>query len=140
MLNDLKNKLSPIFAQDNRIVAVYLFGSNTDGTAHPQSDIDIGIMIEPTSEKPFTMDDEIELEIQIEAVLKTDNFDLVVINKVPLILQFRIISPAQHIYIANDDRRCNLEERIILEYYDFSPRLREFNREYLEALEEELNK
>jgi len=137
LLENLKNRLSEIFSKDRRIVAVYLFGSQTDGTAHEKSDLDLGIMIDPESENEFRLDDEIELEIEIEKRLKTDRFDLVVLNKVPLVMQFRIISPAKLIYIGDDTKRCDMEVNIAMKYYDFLPRLKKFNSEYFQALKEE---
>lgn len=94
-------------------------------------------MLDPASEQGFTFNEELELEAKIEAVLRTDKFDLVVINNMPLTLQFRIISPAKLIYVGDDDKCCETEEQIMLRYYDFQPRLREFNKEYFAALREE---
>ena len=137
LVEALKNRLSGLFLQDKRIIAAYLFGSRADGSAYEGSDLDFGIMLDPGSEQPFTLNDELDLEAKVEAALRSDNFDLVVINDVPLILQFRIISPAKLIYVKDDDKRCETEEHIMVRYYDFQPRLREFNREYFAALREE---
>lgn len=133
----IQEKLEQTFFNDKRIVAVYLFGSAVDGSRHQKSDIDLGLMIDRKSEKGFTLSDEMALEMKIEEVLPTARFDLVWLNKVPLLLQFRIIAPAKLIYIGNDDIRCEFEEGIMQEYYDFLPRLKEFNKEYFEALKEE---
>lgn len=137
LVETLKDRLSSLFSQDERIIAAYLFGSHADGSAYEGSDLDLGIMLDPASEQKFTLNDELDLEAEIEAVLRTDKFDLVVINYVPLTLQFRIISPAKLIYVSDDDKRCQTEEQIMLEYYDFQPRLREFNKEYFATLREE---
>ncbi len=137
LVKQLQEKLGEIFSKDKRIIAVYLFGSMVDGSRHQRSDIDLGLMIDRKSEKRFTLSDEMELEIKIEEALPTERFDLIWLNKVPLLLQFRIISPAKLIYIGNDDLRCEMEERIMQEYYDFLPRLNEFNKEYFEALKKE---
>lgn len=137
LLQELKEKLTGIFAKDTRVVAAYLFGSYADGSAHCTSDLDIGIAIDPCVQSEFTLEDEIDLELKIESILRGKKCDLVVINKVPLNLQFRIISPAKTIYIGNDDLRCEIEERIMLNYYDFLPRLRQFNKDYFSALQEE---
>jgi len=137
LIETLKNRLSGIFSQDERIIAAYLFDSYADGSAYEGSDLDLGIMLDPASEQGFTLNNELDWEAKIEAVLRTDRFDLVVINKVPLTLQFRIISPAKLIYVGDDDKRCETEEQIMLRYYDCQPRLREFNKEYFAALREE---
>lgn len=37
LVKDLKERLKDIFEKDKRIVAVYLFGSMADGTAHSRN-------------------------------------------------------------------------------------------------------
>ena len=140
LIDKLKNKLSNFFSQDERIIAAYLFGSHADGSDYEGSDLDLGILVDPVFEQEFTLSDELELEFGIETALGTDRFDFVVVNKVPLTLQFRIISPAKLIYVQDDDKRCEMEEQIMTRYYDFQPRLQEFNREYFAALREEYGK
>jgi len=137
LVKTLRNRLSNLFSQDERIIAAYLFGSRADGSAYEGSDLDLGIMLDSGSEQTFTLNDELDLEAEVEAALRSDHFDLVVINHVPLPLQFRMISPAKLIYVKDDDKRCETEEQIMVRYYDFQPRLREFNREYFAALREE---
>lgn len=137
LLETIQNKLLDIFSQDKKIIAVYLFGSYADKSAHEGSDLDMGIMIDPAYAREFTLSDEFDLEVNIEARLNTDRFDLVIINKVQLTLQFRIISPAKLIYVSDDDKRCEMEEQIMVKYYDFEPRLKQFNREYFSTLREE---
>lgn len=134
LLQTLHNLLSPIFSNDKRILAAYLFGSRADGSEHQQSDIDIGIMIDYKYENEFKLDDEIELEISIETQLKTNNIDLVVLNKKPLVLQFRILAPYKVVYSRDDNKRCDMEEYIIRSYHDFLPRLNQINKEYFETL------
>ena len=137
LVETLKNRLSDLFSLDERIIAAYLFGSRADGSAYEGSDLDLGVMLDSGSEQTFTLNDELDLEAKVEAALRSDHFDLVVINYAPLVLQFRVISPAKLIYVKNDDKRCKTEEQIMVRYYDFQPRLREFNREYFAALREE---
>ncbi len=137
LVETLKNRLPGLFSKDERIIAAYLFGSRADGSAYEGSDLDLGIMLDPESEQAFTLNEELDLEAGVEAALRSDHFDLVVINHVPLPLQFRVISPAKPIYVRDDDKRCETEAHIMVRYYDFEPRLREFNKTYFAALREE---
>ena len=50
LIETLKNRLSGIFSQDERIIAAYLFDSYADGSAYEGSDLDLGIMLDPASE------------------------------------------------------------------------------------------
>jgi predicted nucleotidyltransferase len=137
LLDELTEKLNPIFSQDKRIVCAYLFGSSVQGLTHKRSDIDLAILLEPRRTKTFGLDELLGLEVKVTQALSTERYDLVVCNSVSLILKFRIISTGKLIYNINDDLRCEFEEKTMQEYYDFLPRLNEFNREYFAALKEE---
>lgn len=134
LISELKDKLAFLFVNDKRIIAVYLFGSSVQGIVHQKSDIDLAILLD--REKSFSLDDILELEVKITTVLNTERFDLVIANNAPLILKFRIVSRGNLLYAANDVLRCDFEERVMQEYYDFLPRLNEFNHEYFAALKE----
>jgi len=134
VISNLKSKLTPVFSQDSKIISVYVFGSSIQGLTHPKSDIDLAILV--SFDKKFSLDDLLNLEVKITLALKTENYDLVVLNNAPLTLKFRIISQGIIIYNANDKLRCDFEEKVMQEYYDFLPRLKEFNSEYFSALRE----
>lgn len=131
---ELKEKLAPLFLNDPRIVAAYLFGSCAEGFIHKRSDIDLAILVSP--DKSFSLDGLLDLEVKITLALHTERYDLVIANTASLILKFRIISTGKLIYNSNDTLRCDFEERVMQEYYDFLPRLNEFNRQYFLALKE----
>jgi len=135
-IDKVSSKLKDVFSRNSKIVAGYLFGSFLHGHIHKGSDIDIAILIHPSEIKNYTLDDQLDLEVEITLQLKTENFDLIILNRAPLILQFRIISTGRLIYIKDDDVRCDFEEKIMSSYYDFLPRLQEFNKEYFSALKE----
>lgn len=84
----------------------------------------------------LSLDEILDLEVKITLALKTEKSDLIILRDVPLILKFRVISRAKIIYNANDDLRCEFEERVMWEYYDFLFRLNEFNRQYFASLKE----
>jgi len=134
LISELKSKLTPVFSQESKIISAYVFGSFVQGPTHPKSDIDLAILV--SFDKRFSLDDLLNLEVKITLALKTENYDLVVLNNAPLILKFRIISQGIIIYNADDKLRCDFEEKVMQEYYDFLPRLREFNAEYFSALRE----
>jgi len=140
LLQELKEKIEPIFSEDKRIICAYLFGSSATGMVHKRSDLDLAILLDPEKVKTFCLDDLLNLEVKLTLALKTERYDFVVCNKASLILKFRIISTGKIIYNINDALRCEFEERTMQEYYDFLPRLNEFNREYFLALREEYKK
>lgn len=134
LMNLIREKVVPIFLKDRRIVCAYLFGSFVQGEIHKRSDIDLAILTAPN--KKFILDDLLDLEVKIALALNTERFDLVILNNLSLILKFRIIFTGKLIYVSDDDLRSDFEEKVMQEYYDFQPRLNEFNREYFATLKE----
>lgn len=132
-IEELKEKLKEVFCGDKRIITVYLFGSSIERIQHKGSDIDLGVLLKP--QEIFNFEETIDLEVKITKALTSEKFDLVILNKAPLILKFRIIS-GKPIYISDDDKRADMEAKIMQDYFDFLPRLLEFNREYFAALKE----
>lgn len=130
------DKIGDIFSKNDKIIAGYLFGSSVEGGFHQRSDIDLAVMLDPSRIKDFSLDKKLSLEVDLALFLGTENFDLVVVNRAPLVLQFRIISKGRVIYKKSGGLYTSVEETIMENYYDFSPRLREFNKEYFEALKE----
>lgn len=134
LVKELNLRLAPIFLKDKRIITAYLFGSCVTGDMHKKSDIDLAILVSPRED--FSLDDILDLEVKLVFALKTERYDLVIANRASLILKFRIVSAGKLIYVANDDLRCDFEEVVMQEYYDFLPRLNEFNREFFVTLKE----
>lgn len=71
MNQKLKRKLTALerlFKNDPRVLGVFLFGSQADGTAHAQSDIDLGVLFD----RELTPDERLGFEVAVCAVLKTE--------------------------------------------------------------------
>ena len=76
-----------VLSAQNEVVFAYLFGSQAFGRPTPYSDIDVAVYLN------CTPDGEKRLEIigNLVDALKSDDVDLVILNKAPLPLKFRII-------------------------------------------------
>src|SRR3989344_4029070 len=72
-------KLIPIFEKYPEVKLTYLFGSRATGKVGPLSDYDFGIYLDERDAKR-RFDIRLKLAGDISLQLKTDDFDLVVIN------------------------------------------------------------
>lgn len=134
MTDTLRSKLKPVFAENN-ILAVYLFGSQVDGTAQPDSDYDFGILLHRDPELadigPLTE----ELSHRISAIIGK-KADVVLLNTANIEFRFHVIRTGEVIFSADTDKRTDFEDIVIRDYLDFKPFLDAFHREAREAVKE----
>ncbi|MBU4332536.1 nucleotidyltransferase domain-containing protein [Patescibacteria group bacterium] len=112
------------------VQAVYLFGSQTDKTAHPGSDYDFGFLFKKgyPKDKDLAYADFEEIFAK-EVAGKGSKADIVFLHQAPIALQFRAINQSKMIYVDNYNKATDYEEQTALRYLDFKPILRMFTEE-----------
>lgn len=108
------------------IKAVYLFGSQANGTAHLDSDYDIAFL---ATEKQFDELFLFRLKQSLELKLNAD-VDLINLRAATTVLQFQIISTGVRIYCI-DDFFCNSFDLMVYSSYQH---LHEERREIIEDI------
>ena len=108
------------------IAAVYLFGSVAKGTAHAESDVDIGVLYQTPPAlslmaQPFT--EEAELTEQLARPVQ-----VVVMNQAPADLVHRILRDGILVVEHDKSRRIAFEVRSRNEYFDLLPMLSEYRK------------
>ena len=127
-----REKLIQIFVRHN-VVAVYLFGSQLKGTADPMSDVDIGVVF---GGKGIATNDLLILQDDLQRLVGSTRVDLVLLEKACVTVAFNAISQGEVIYSSNDELRTDFEERVLRDYHDFTPFLKEFYLDVQEAIME----
>ncbi len=117
----------------HRPVAIYLFGSHAVGTPHPDSDLDLALLL-PPDQPPLAGPERIDLVGELEEVAGRQ-VDLVILNKAPLPLQFEVIHTGKVLYESDPEARTDAEDLIVRDYLDLQPW---YQRSYREILEEAL--
>lgn len=128
IIKELKEKLGSYFKNNSEIVAVFLFGSQVNGFTHNKSDIDIALLLESSSE--VSLEKELELSVDITNRFGGKEIDLVILNKAPIILSYRIISQGELIYVKDEYKYAQFKERTLLNYFDFKYVHDTYNREF----------
>jgi predicted nucleotidyltransferase len=118
--------LTPFFENDSRVLGVWLFGSQADGTATERSDIDLAVLFA----RELTLAEELRFESVVSATLKTDAVDIVNLNQANLLLRFRAIS-GKLLYERDFVRVSDFVEETLIEYRGFEPRAQAIRRDYL---------
>lgn len=112
-------------------VAIYLFGSQASGASRPDSDLDLALLQIPGA-PALSGPERLELIDELER-LAGRQVDLVVLNRVPLPLQFEVIHTGKLLYESDPEARTDAEDLIVRDYLDLQPW---YERSYRELLEE----
>lgn len=102
---------------DQKIQAIYLFGSHATNTVNPMSDIDIAVLLDEEMVQDMV---EIYWKLlrRISDALHTDRLDLVILNESEPALKFNVIKDGILVYERDSVARVRFERRTINEYLD----------------------
>ena len=113
-LDSILNLLKKFFAKAPEIQFAYLFGSVARGNAGPLSDLDIAMyLIEDVDN--FTC--RAKMMESLARVLKTERFDLVVLNDEPITLKFSVVKGGKRLK-DEPAARIELKTKTVREYLD----------------------
>jgi len=117
------------------IVSAYLFGSEAEGRAHRESDVDVGVVLRydehPTARDRFEA--RLSLYAELQAALNRE-VDVIVLNDAPPLLARRIVLSGRRVFCADDERDHAFVRDVQLRAADVEPFLRRASRTKLDAL------
>ncbi|TAH48718.1 MAG: nucleotidyltransferase domain-containing protein [Chloroflexota bacterium] len=125
-LEEKLDALTPFFENDARVLGVWLFGSQADGTATEQSDIDLAVLFA----REMTLEEELRFETLICDLLRTDDVDIVNLNQANLLLRFRGIA-GKLLYERDFAQVGDFVEETLIEFRDFYLRAQAIRQDYL---------
>ncbi|MEW5959546.1 MAG: nucleotidyltransferase domain-containing protein [Chloroflexota bacterium] len=103
----------PIWDAEPTLMAVWAFGSAQGGWVNPGSDIDLGLLL---ASRP-TLDEQLNLLARLQAVLRFENIDLVILNEANPILRFEAVS-GRLLFCRDRDRLAEFVSLTAREYED----------------------
>lgn len=110
----------------DEVLAVYLYGSRARGTASPESDVDLGVLLRsapPPSLRSVARD----LEDAVERAVKTP-VEAVVLNTAPADLVHRVLRDGVLLLDRDRPARLRFEVQSRNEYFDLAPLRRLYRR------------
>ena len=120
--------------QDPTIVAVYAFGSLTEGNLKPLSDLDFGVLISNALSKKQRFKKQLDLIGTFIEKLGTEEIDLVVLNDDPLRFAFHILKSGKLLYCRDRHQLVDFMEKTTKMYLDFKSIRKEFDEVFLEGI------
>lgn len=107
-----------VYLRENRkVIFAYLFGGLAKGKTLPISDIDIAVFL---CDDVNYHEEKMEILGNLIDILKTDEIDLVILNKSPLPLTARIIKNKKILVDKDAFLRHRFESLTLRKYFDFS--------------------
>lgn len=117
---DARRRLSEALDKEG-VVAAMLIGSQARGEAGPLSDVDIAVWHEPGLDRNQSWDLQLSLIGAASEALKTNEVDVVMLNKAPPLFQHRAIRDAVSLVERDRAQRVRFETRALLDYFDTAP-------------------
>lgn len=124
-IDELADKLGPLFEKHKEVGIVYLFGSQATKNTHPNSDFDFAIYFD---EKNIVKRSNLLFGLagDISLALKTDKIDVHILNDIESpSLKYNILYYGKVIF-EREPFRLLIEPRILNEYFDFLYLLRKY--------------
>ena len=116
-IEELLPKAFDYLRSDEDILFAYLFGSLARKKAGPLSDVDIAVYCREGSSLP---EKKLKILGDLVNILKTDEIDLVVLNRAPLALRMKILENKRVIVDKAPLIRHRYESLTMRQYFDFS--------------------
>jgi predicted nucleotidyltransferase len=116
-IDDLLTEAYEYLRADKDILFAYLFGGLARKKARPLSDVDIAVYCEEGS---FFPEKKLEILGNLVGILKTDEIDLVVLNRAPLAIRMKILENKKVIVDKAPLARHRYESLTMRQYFDFS--------------------
>ena len=127
VMTPMEDAIGRFFRDDTGdVVAAYLYGSVARGEARPDSDIDIGVLLE--TDPPATVEG---LRLRLEGDLEKHlgkTVDLAVLNRAPVDLVHRVLRDGKLVLDRNPSVRIAFEVLARNRFFDLEPVLKLYRR------------
>ena len=116
-MRDLRTaELEQYLKTEKDILALYLFGSHSEGLAHLRSDVDLAVLLIPGADGNRYLECRLRYLSELKRFV-TGVLDLVILNQVPPLLQFQVLQKGKLIFDKDSDARAEIEMKMLGRYY-----------------------
>lgn len=130
-LQEIKDKINPIFKKDKDILFAYVFGSQASGKTDFESDVDIAVFLDKKRVKDL-FEKRLFLMGILEGAFKKQTEVIILNEQKSIFFKFVIIKEGKVIFERSHSKRVDFELATVEEYYDYKPFLDAYNKAYIE--------
>lgn len=116
---------------DTPVVLAYLFGSRAEGRVHDRSDVDVAVLLDESLSPVEQGRWQLELISRLTDVWRTDDIDLVILNRAPAFLRHQVIKACRRLYVRDETARVRFEVQTMRDWFDWQPHRRRLDRAML---------
>lgn len=124
---ELERTINKVLDNHNEVLLCYLYGSYVVGNKTEFSDIDLGILIERTYQKPYLYQVDLSLEIENEFNNKIE-IDLCVLNDATPRFLYNVIKDGYIIHSKNLLIQHEFEIKVLYDYLEIKPILDKYDK------------
>jgi len=121
--NRVRERFRALLAEEPAILITYLYGSFVAGTGF--NDIDLAVLIDEArfKDERELFEYQLALAVRLERELRPFPVDILVLNRAPLPLRFRVVSEGALLLSKDERQRIEFESRTRVFFFDFLPHL-----------------
>lgn len=120
-LQAITDKLTTLMASRPEILAAYVFGSTVTGRMRPDSDVDVGVLLDSEAFKQLPLKYRANLIADVGAALETFNADVILLNDAPPALAHNAITKGKLVFERSRSARVAFQVRNLNQFLDLEP-------------------
>jgi len=122
--------LSKRLQREENITALYLFGSAVKGYLNPLSDLDLAALLDKKIRQDKLFDEYLKIYDITSDILKTDEFDLIILNQAPLRFANNILRTGRLLFCKDTKQLSAFIEMNYKYFLDFKFYKQQFNKSF----------
>lgn len=116
-------RLASALEARDEVLEAYLFGSRARGPARPRSDVDVAVYIDEGRARDGVWGYRAQLATELMGALRTDDVDVVVLNRAPILLYHRVLRDGVRLFSRDLRATTTRAGQALSRYFDFLPQL-----------------
>ncbi len=116
-------RLARALSPRGEILEAYLFGSRARGRARRDSDDDVAVYVDEARTRDSAWGYRAELTTDLMVALGTNDVDVVVLNRAPILLYHRVLRDGVRVLSRDLRATTTRAGRALSRYFDFLPQL-----------------
>ena len=125
---ELVSVLTQAVSARPEILDAYLFGSQARGTSRVDSDVDVAVYLDPTTDMNAGFGVDAAIAADLMRALGRNDIDVVLLNRADPVLYHRVLQDGLRLLVRDPQATARREGYAMSCYFDFLPQLEKIRR------------